>query len=144
MALELINRLLVNVSIDANNCWNWKKYVKGNHGYPYIKIGGKMVAGHRLIWIIFKGNIPDGLWVLHRCDNRRCLNPEHLFLGDRYDNAKDAAIKNRFVHKLQFSDIAEIRRLHLEGFSQVAIGKRLGITQGHVSKILHKKRRQHV
>jgi hypothetical protein len=69
----------------AHNVW----------GYGRLKIGGKMYSAHRVAWEFTNGPIPGGLFVLHRCDNRHCVNPEHLFLGTQLDNVHDMHAKNR-------------------------------------------------
>jgi hypothetical protein len=54
-----------------------------------------MYGAHRVAWVIYKGSIPEDLWVLHTCDNRRCVNPEHLYLGTRADNELDMVSRGR-------------------------------------------------
>lgn len=79
-------------------CWEWTGSA-GEKGYGYLHSGGKVerkpLRAHRVSWEIHNGSIPDGLWVLHRCDNPRCVRPDHLFLGDRSDNMRDCAAKGR-------------------------------------------------
>ena len=83
----------------ASGCWEWQSAIRGN-GYGaffthLIEEGRKCHGAHRYSWMLANGPIPDGLWVLHKCDNRICVNPDHLFLGDRTDNMRDCAQKGR-------------------------------------------------
>lgn len=76
-----------------NECWNWIGACC--RGYGLIRINRKNILSHRFSWGIHFGRIPEGLCVLHECDNRRCVNPNHLFLGTNQDNVDDKVNKNR-------------------------------------------------
>lgn len=81
-------------------CWNWNGSKKG-FGYGYLLVGSrvdnsrKTWTAHRYSYHVFKGIIPKGKWVLHRCDNPACVNPEHLYLGVRADNVNDRETRGR-------------------------------------------------
>ena len=77
-----------------SECWEWTATLDGG-GYGRIKSGGKLDGAHRVSWELHHGKIPVDRWVLHRCDNRKCVNPAHLFLGTRGDNVSDMVQKGR-------------------------------------------------
>lgn len=77
-------------------CWCWKGYIHGD-GYGVIVVLKKGVLAHRKAWEIWVGPIENDLRVLHKCDNRRCVNPSHLFLGTDIDNVNDRDQKGRQV-----------------------------------------------
>lgn len=81
---------------NGTRCWEWV----GRHlakGYGQMDIGSGGEQAHRVSWVTAYGEIPDGLWVLHHCDNRSCVSPSHLFLGTHQDNMDDMAMKGRKV-----------------------------------------------
>lgn len=129
-----------------NGCWNWAGSINKSKGYGVASFGkGRGFLAHRVSRILFTGNIPDGMLVLHTCDNRRCVNPDHFFLGIDRDNARDSMIKLRKPSKLKASDIPEIRRLYFErGLSQQAIAGMFGVTQSNVCCVLTGKTWRHV
>lgn len=80
-----------------SGCREWQGSL-GSNGYGQVYYRGRQHKAHRVSWIESHGTIPAGLCVLHRCDNRRCINPEHLFLGTVADNARDMMEKGRCSH----------------------------------------------
>jgi hypothetical protein len=75
-------------------CWEWQG-ATGGTGYGEFCVKGALMAAHRVSWELHNGVIPEGSLVLHKCDNRRCVNPVHLFLGSQSDNMLDASRKGR-------------------------------------------------
>ena len=136
-----------------DECWEWAGRVcpKG-YGYFDRSEGRKCKwkeRAHRQAWMLVKGDIPDGLHVLHKCDNRKCCNPRHLFLGTHLDNMQDKVAKGRqarnthVVGEMQGNAVlteAKVRRIRkLAGkMSQKKIGELVGIGQGHVSKVINR------
>lgn len=95
----------------TENCWLWSASVN-NQGYGEIHLGERNdhCYAHRFSWMINKGPIPKGLFVLHRCDNPRCVNPNHLFLGTQKDNLHDAMAKGRMPILVKGSEFHARRR----------------------------------
>lgn len=82
---------------DSELCWEWQGY-RTVAGYGHISFGRSnrnQMRSHRVSWQIHYGSIPNGLWVLHKCDNPPCCNPNHLFLGTPKDNFDDMCQKGR-------------------------------------------------
>lgn len=87
-----------------NDCWQWKGSTNSD-GYGSITQKEKRWGAHRFSWMVHFGDIPNGLHVLHKCDNPPCTNPEHLFLGTNLDNIKDSVSKGRRKYPPKHSNI---------------------------------------
>jgi hypothetical protein len=87
------------IPVTESGCWLWIGGVSSWAERPYIRIAGKKVGAARAAWMKYKGNIPAGLFVLHRCDVGCCVNPNHLFLGTQLDNMRDSSNKGRQAKK---------------------------------------------
>lgn len=99
-------------------CWNWIA-ANDSMGYGHFMVNGKTVKAHRYSYEYHNNKIPFGLCVLHKCDNRKCVNPNHLFLGTQLDNIKDRDNKNRQakgehlpISKLTKEQVIQIRKLY--------------------------------
>lgn len=81
-----------------DDCWEWQAG-RFSTGYGSFSTRGLLTTlkAHRISWFFTHGPIPEGLWVLHKCDNRPCCNPKHLFLGTARDNTRDMMVKKRFL-----------------------------------------------
>lgn len=110
------------ISIDSEtHCWNWKGAINSN-GYGVVKLPNGNKSAHRYSWMIHKGEILNGMFILHKCDNTLCVNPEHLFLGTQKDNLGDMASKGRSAHgerhgqhKLKDETVLEMVRRYKAG-----------------------------
>jgi len=127
----------------SKSCWLWQGGV-GSRGYASIMVNSKNIGAHRYSWFLHNGPIATGIYVLHKCDVKLCVNPKHLFLGTAADNATDCKTKGRTTSgdknaaaKLRWPQVREIRRLFALGTkSQLAIAQRFGISQPTVSQII--------
>lgn len=145
MRVSLSDQLISGIEFEPNTgCWLWSGRI--NHGgYGLL---GKRERAHRLSWKIHRGEIPDGLCVLHRCDTPACVNPEHLWVGTVAENNADRSAKGRGakVHKravrtygegmnrskLSNEDVAEIKK-GLDGVAATA--RRFGVSKAHIYRI---------
>lgn len=136
-------------------CWPWLAG-KGGGAYVYghIRHSGKTINAHRVAWTLTYGTIPQGLCVLHRCDNPLCCNPAHLFLGTRTDNNADKMRKGRgrwlagekHGHSsLTDATVLEIRRLYAGGdVLQRELSAMYGVSQQQVSLIVNRRAWTHI
>lgn len=106
----------------TKTCWVWTSGIRNGYGRIWLPGGLVAISAHRAAWEIHFGPIPQGLLVLHRCDNKVCVNPKHLFLGTSQDNHDDMCRKRRIAHgerhgnsKLSDTDVAQIRRHRRQG-----------------------------
>lgn len=95
--IEVCGDTIVARTTKADECLEWNGCLRA--GYGAVKIGGVTYSTHRISYILFRGPIADGLFVCHKCDNRKCINPNHFFVGTNSDNMKDAAAKGRIGKK---------------------------------------------
>lgn len=77
---------------ESSGCWVWQRS-KHKNGYGWLKVFGKVVSAHRYSYEIHKGKIPEGMEILHSCDNKRCINPGHLRVGTHKENMAEASTR---------------------------------------------------
>lgn len=138
------------ITITAHGCWEWCKS-KSKSGYGTACIGDERHQAHRMSFAAFSGQIPKEKLVCHKCDNRSCVNPDHLFLGTHTDNRLDFVAKGRHkllrgpetyrrgseshLSKLTDEQVTEVVSLATSGVPRIAIVKRFNISVGYVSDL---------
>lgn len=170
MMIVSYERLISNTDKCKNPkaCWNWLKS-KNEKGYGKTRSEGKLHYTHRLSWELVNGKIPVGLFVLHKCDNPSCINPNHLFLGTSKDNFEDMMKKGRsnhptgirhgsktkpdkvvrgekiFTSKLNTSLVLEIREIKKStGVSNNVIAEKYGVTPPTIRHIVNRTSWTHI
>jgi hypothetical protein len=136
------------------DCWIWSAS-RSNTGYGKFKLGvergARDIGAHRFSYAAFVGEIPAGLFVCHRCDNPKCVNPKHLFLGTAKENQQDMARKGRAMgghysrvghvsrqQKVPLQIVHDIKRKFEDGASAAQIAREYGISQGYAKRILRR------
>jgi hypothetical protein len=132
------------VEFSDNGCWLWKAATVHN-GYGAFGLGGKVYRAHRVAFELAHGPIPNGLLILHKCDNRRCVRHDHLSAGTAKENTADMLAKGRETHgeqvwcaKITYEIAQAIRQERAEGqltLSQLAV--KYGTNTTSVFRIVH-------
>lgn len=130
----------------SDGCWEWTG-PRNPDGYGKVS---SLVKAHRLSWEMCNGVVPSGLHVLHTCDNRACVRPDHLFLGTHQDNMRDREAKGRGIRGervgiARFNEIS-IRRIRIAGqaISKYRIAEALNCVPSTIDAILTNKTWKHV
>ena len=118
-------------------CWNWT--AGRSQGYGNFGLGkGKVIRSHQMAWTLTYGPIPAGMAICHKCDNRLCCRPDHLFLGTQADNMEDMRAKARAsqgstrpLAKLDDTKVREMREIYAAGgIGFKKLGQMYGVTAG--------------
>jgi len=154
---ELIQRFWSYVT-KTRDCWNWNGGLFSN-GYGQFRVGTKKVKAHRFSWIINGGFLPDKYILLHKCDNSRCVRPDHLFLGTHRDNSFDRDRKGRAARnnlkpqkgekngaaKIDEATVKSIRHIReVYGFSFRTLALAFSISQSQIANIIHRRVWRHI
>jgi hypothetical protein len=134
-------------------CWLWiASALSGQAGYGgFARDHRRSQLAHHVAWELAYGPIPTGMFVLHRCDVRLCVRPDHLFLGTQQDNVRDRDRKGRAAKgethhhaKLTNADVMDIRARWAEGTTQVALATHYGLKLDQIAKIVHRRAWKHL
>lgn len=135
-------------------CWVWTASSYGSGYGQFVVRAGLIVGSHRFSWEIHFGIIPNKLQVLHKCDNKACVNPNHLYLGTTKQNSDDAVDRGqigvgevRWNHKLTDEKVMEILTLYISGdrrYGQTALSRRYGMSQSVIHEVVLGKTWKHI
>lgn len=123
----------------SDGCWEWTGFVNPK-GYGYFKLNGRMERAHRVSYWLATGQWPQELFVCHRCDNRRCVRPDHLFLGNNAENMADAAAKGRIPDhgprpKLDIDAVLSIRNRVAAGCPLDILAAQYGVRELTIKRV---------
>lgn len=134
----------------SSDCWRWTAY-KNADGYGKFRVDGVSMSSHRFVYELEVGEIPSDLSVMHKCDNRGCVNPSHLRLGTHQENIADMMEKGRnFVpsgHKHHNAKLNEESVLWMRSLAHLGcakLGRLFGVTRANASDILNRKIWRHI
>jgi len=137
----------IDSQLDKSKCFIWPNS-SDKDGYRRIKYMGKSTKAHRVAFSLYNKEPIEGKFVLHKCDNRACCNPDHLFLGDAKSNYDDAKRKGRHTHgeMMGTAKVTEdlVKKIRAENLTQVEIAKKYNISQSSVSYIRRREHWSHV
>lgn len=138
---NVIERLLLNSIGDSDEeCWEYQGKDMSKGGHKRIRLDDKSrMMVHRLSWEAFYAEpIPNNMLVLHKCDNPKCFNPNHLFLGTQFDNMQDCIIKKRkkYYRKIKNEDLEFIKN---SSMSSSELSLKFNVTPSRIRQIKSKK-----
>ena len=142
-----MKRFWSKVNMDGE-CWLWEGCRIGP-GYGQFRLEGKMIGAHRMAYILEVGEIPEGHYVCHSCDNPSCVNPAHLFVGEPQANADDMKAKGRSMrgakhHKAKLTE-EDVRAIRADDeTSHADLGRRYGVQHTAIVKIRQGRTWKHV
>ena len=128
----------IEYEIDSKGCWNCISHGT-TQGYPQKSINRQMVYIYKIFYEEHKGKVPDDMEIRHTCDNKLCINPEHLIVGYHYDNMRDMHNRKRHKRKLIRDDAILIRNLSSIHDSRY-LAKAFDVTERMINQILTFKR----
>lgn len=141
---------LKTVKLNPNQCWEWIGNLT-EKGYGQMRINGVTFSAHRLSWLLFHGGGQNNFQVLHKCDNRKCFNPNHLFLGTNADNVKDRNSKNRQAKganirttKLSKANVRLIRLCFSKGINKAVLARKFKVNYTTILAIVNRKTWKHI
>ena len=134
----------------SDGCWIWTGPTYKGYGRVWVK--GKTIRAHRASWMLANGEIPNGLLVLHKCDNASCVNPSHLYLGTHQDNMRDKVERDRCAHSNRRGEKggravlteADVLRIRSDARMNKDIANEYGVDRSTISDIKRRKTWTHI
>lgn len=150
--LSLRERFEQYIFYSPDGCWYWLA-AYNNKGYGLFWFNNKLVSAHRMSHELYLGPIPDGLHILHKCDNPKCVNPDHFFLGSYQENSDDKMRKGRQKKNkgvemwnaiLTEDDVRQIRARYTFGKGVKKLADEFNISTTHLYFIVTNRRWKHL
>lgn len=134
---KILQRYPGKFSVTDAGCWEWNLH--RSNGYGKCRVNGKSLRVHRYSWELEHGPIPTGKYALHKCNNRACANPQHLYIGDHADNMRDLSRSGALLGerhnraRLTEKDVRWMRSDAAKLYNNKEIAKMLGVNRATVS-----------
>lgn len=150
ICLKAIKRFEAKYVPDPNSgCWLWTA-ADTTDGYGVFSYQGKLIMAHRFSYLVHKGSLVEGMYVIHSCDVPCCVNPNHLRLGTPLENTIDKINKGRakwsslvgeacHSAKLKEQDVLHIRELYSCGITQAELSRNFNVSTANIAKIIHRR-----
>jgi len=149
LSAETKRRFMAFIDKCADGCWLWRGHT--DKGYGIFAVNSRPVLAHRFAYALFVGEIPAGMCICHSCDNSRCVNPDHLFIGSHRDNMNDMVAKGRVARgarhgnvKLSADTVRAIRLYARIGINDRFIARRLGVPLLNTRAIIARRTWKHI
>ena len=156
--LTTAQRFLMRIEKVESGCWHWTGSIIEKTGYGQFRMDGRPMVASRASWIIFKGEIPKDdsahgtQHVLHSCDNPKCVNPDHLFLGNNQKNVDDKLQKGRHRYGISIGksntnsklDEAKVRYIRESSKTQQELAEEFGMSQASIWAVIARRTWKHI
>jgi hypothetical protein len=152
--MDNLKKITSRIIVDERGCWIWQGPKTGN-GYGAVRLDGKTVPVHRASYILYRGAIPPGMVIRHKCDVPLCCNPDHLMHGTHGENVNDTVSRGRWRggsppgeghgnSVLTNSSVIEIKKKIKSGITLSLIARQYGVDRRTISDIAHNRLWKHI